>query len=63
MNEAAIAAAKPRDSMIGVKSRRIVVSDTKKLKAAAQAAIAFVSNAQHPEGAGGTTPARRAILL
>ena len=50
MNEAAIAAAKPRDSMIGVKSRRIVVSDTKKLKAAAQAAIAFVSNAQHPEG-------------
>ena len=50
MNDAAIAAAKPRDTMIGVKSRRIVVSDTKKLKAAAQAAIAFVSNAQHPEG-------------
>ncbi len=50
MNDAAIAAARPRDSMIGVKSRRIVVSDTKKLKAAAQAAIAFICNAQHPEG-------------
>ena len=50
MNEAAIAAARPRDTQIGVKSRRIVVSDTKKLKAAAQAAIAFVCNAQHPEG-------------
>ncbi|MBI1313869.1 Hsp70 family protein [bacterium] len=50
MNEAAISAARPTERMIGIKNRRVVVDDTKKLKAAAQAAIAFISNAQHPAG-------------
>lgn len=52
MNELALKSAKASDKTIGVKPRLQVVDDTRRLKAAVQNAVQFITKAQDPSGGG-----------